>query len=246
VKQSILVMTLALAGAATMQAGTVWLDLSSVTPGTSGVFQGALGSVSVTGSITNPNSLFRFNDACCTNSWEQSTIDGTSPQFSYSDVYDPSTPSTDKVGYTSFAGTARTTIHIQFSSPVTNPIFNVANLDGSIFDFGAISLMLLSGNGGADGDGLQIVGNTIRDGIQATAVGLSPTVNPPKSGARSGYGSVMLLGTFSSLDVVNANLSQGDGGSFTLSAVPEPSTFGLTGTCLLLALGYGRRRRNSR
>ncbi|MEB3248685.1 MAG: PEP-CTERM sorting domain-containing protein [Merismopediaceae bacterium] len=182
--------------------------------------------------------------------WAGTTIDNTTPQYSYSNIYTPSQNLGDRVGYGMFAGASSqsATLKIQFSSPVTNPTFHVANLDAMIYDFsdpgnGSIALNLLSGNGGG-GDGLAVdtTNKIIADANSNTVLGLSPSTPPPTTGARSAYGSVALLGTFSTLTInVNQNpitTASGDGGSFILSLetqippVPEP-----TSTLSLLALG---------
>jgi hypothetical protein len=101
-----------------------------------------------------------------------------------------------------------------------------------IYDFsdpsnGSIALSLLSGNGGG-GDGLTVdtTNKIIADVNPFTGVGLSPFTPPPTTGARSAYGSVALLGTFSTLTIkLQGNPSLADGGSFMISTtVPEPST----------------------
>ncbi|WP_272104541.1 PEP-CTERM sorting domain-containing protein [Microcystis sp. CS-574] len=169
--------------------------------------------------------------------WAGTTIDNTTPQYSYSNIYTPSQNLGDRVGYAMFAGASSqsATLTIQFSSPVTNPTFHVANLDGMIYDFsdpsnGSIALSLLSGNGGG-GDGLTVdtTNKIIADANPFTGVGLSPFTPPPTTGTRSAYGSVELLGTFSTLNIKlqgNPSLTvAGDGGSFMISTtVPEPST----------------------
>ncbi len=233
------------------KAAVVFLDLNTFTsggPGT-GTFAGTLGGVNVTGSILaggGPNfTIAGINPT----SWEGTTIDNTTPQYSYSSIYTPSQSLGDRVGYTMFNQTGKTaTLKIQFSSPVTNPTFHVANLDGMIYDFsdpsnGSIALNLVSGNGGG-GDGLTVdtTNKIIADANPFTGVGLSPFTPPPTTGTRSAYGSVELLGTFSALNIKlrgNPSLTlAGDGGSFILSLktqippVPEP-----TSTLSFLALG---------
>ncbi|MFM7279080.1 MAG: PEP-CTERM sorting domain-containing protein [Microcystis aeruginosa] len=224
---------------ATPQAkAAVFLDLSSFTaggPGTGG-FVGTLGGVNVTGSILaggGPN--FTISGISPTN-WAGTTIDNTTPQYSYSNIYTPYQSLGDRVGYIMFNQTGQTaTLKIQFSSPVTNPIFHVANLDGMIYDFsdpsnGSIALSLLSGNGGG-GDGLTVdtTNKIIADANPSTGFGVSPFTPPPTTGNRSAYGSVALLGTFSTLNIKlqgNPSLTvAADGGSFIISTtVPEPST----------------------
>lgn len=228
------------------KAAVVFLDLNSFTPGGPGTggFVGTLGGVNVTGSILaggGPNfTIAGINPG----SYEATTIDNTTPQYSYSSIYTPYQSLGDRVGYTMFNQTGQTaTLKIQFSSPVTNPIFHVANLDAMIYDFsdpsnGSIALNLLSGNGGG-GDGLTVntTNKIIADANPLTGVGVSPFTPPPTTGNRSAYGSVKLLGTFSTLNIKlqgNPSLSlAGDGGSFMISTtVPEP-----TSTLGLLALG---------
>ncbi|MFM7790286.1 MAG: PEP-CTERM sorting domain-containing protein, partial [Microcystis panniformis] len=69
----------------------------------------------------------------------------------------------------------------------------------------------------------------IADANPSTGFGVSPFTPPPTTGARSAYGSVALLGTFSTLNIKlqgNPSLTfAADGGSFMISTtVPEPST----------------------
>ena len=221
------------------KAAVVFLDLNTFTPGGpgTGTFAGTLGGVNVTGSIlAGGSSNFQILGINPTD-WAGTTIDNTTPQYSYSNIYTPSQNLGDRVGYGMFAGASSqsATLTIQFSSPVTNPTFHVANLDGMIYDFsdpsnGSIALSLLSGNGGG-GDGLTVdtTNKIIADVNPFTGVGLSPFTPPPTTGARSAYGSVELLGTFSTLNIKlqgNPSLTvAGDGGSFMISTtVPEPST----------------------
>ena len=221
------------------KAAVVFLDLNTFTPGGpgTGTFAGTLGGVNVTGSIlAGGSSNFQILGINPTD-WAGTTIDNTTPQYSYSNIYTPSQNLGDRVGYGMFAGASSqsATLTIQFSSPVTNPTFHVANLDGMIYDFsdpsnGSIALSLLSGNGGG-GDGLTVdtTNKIIADVNPFTGVGLSPFTPPPTTGTRSAYGSVELLGTFSTLNIKlqgNPSLTvAGDGGSFMISTtVPEPST----------------------
>lgn len=221
------------------KAAVVFLDLNTFTPGGpgTGTFAGTLGGVNVTGSIlAGGSSNFQILGINPTD-WAGTTIDNTTPQYSYSNIYTPSQNLGDRVGYGMFAGASSqsATLTIQFSSPVTNPTFHVANLDGMIYDFsdpsnGSIALSLLSGNGGG-GDGLTVdtTNKIIADVNPFTGVGLSPFTPPPTTGARSAYGSVALLGTFSTLTIKlqgNPSLTvAADGGSFMISTtVPEPST----------------------
>jgi MYXO-CTERM domain-containing protein len=238
-------MVAVLGGSTIASAG--FLDLTSVTAGASGSFAGTLNGVTVNGSISTPDPGGRFvlDGTAFITGWQESVINNTSPQFRYSNIYTPSTPLTDDVGYTSFAGTVNpATITLTFSAPQTNLVFDVANLDAMQYVFsltgGLSSLALLSGNGGG-GDGLQVVGNVISDAT-GTGVGQQMSDAPFTSGARSAYGSVELVGTYSSLTIaVNNPAGVGDGGTFTLNTVPEPTTLGL-GLAGMALLAFVRRR----
>ena len=236
---------IALVGISSANANS-FLDLTSVTAGTSGSFSGTLGLVSVNGAITSSTPGFQFNNPTGTNSWEESTIDNSSPQFSYSSVYSPTIALTDRVGYTSFFGTLnQATITIDFSSAVVDPVFDVANLDSMQYDFSSnagIALVLLSGNGGG-GDGILVTGDVISDANPLTLVGQDPSQPPLLTGARSAYGSVELLGTFTSLTInVDNPDGNGDGGSFTLATTPEPGSIILLGAGMLGLAGMMRRK----
>jgi hypothetical protein len=221
----------------------VFLDLTAVTPGTSGTFTGTLNGVAVTGAITANDGSYQWNLTGLA-SFDNSVTNNTSPQYSYSNIYTPSTPLTDQVGYDKFASSGTATVTITFGSAITNPVFHVANLDASQDTFsltgGLTGLSLLSGNGGG-GDGLGVSGNTVLDLNPNTALGQDPATPPLTSGPRSAYGSVELLGTISTLtfNVSSVGIFPGDGGSFTLStstaAVPEPSSLvlALTATACL-------------
>ena len=227
---------LAFASTGVTSARGEYLDLTALTTGTSGTFTGTLGGVTVTGAITANDGSYSFSPTGT--SFDNSTTDNTSPQYSYAGIYTPAQALTDRVGYDKFVSAGTATVTIIFSTPVTNPVFQVANLDGSQDTFsltgGLTGLSLLSGNGGG-GDGLGLSGNTVVDLNPNTLVGLPPTTPPPTTGPRSAYGSVQLLGTISTLTFASStpsNFNQGgDGGSFTLSTsatVPEPSSFVLT------------------
>ena len=228
------VLSVTLIGGPAARAGS-FLELTAVTPGTSGTFAGTLNGVMVTGAITANDGSYRWNLMGLA-SWDNSVTNNTSPQYSYSNIYTPSIPLTDQVGYDKFASSGTATVTITFGSSVTDPVFHVANLDASADTFsltgGLTGLSLLSGNGGG-GDGLGVSGNTVLDLNPNTGVGQDPSSPPLTSGPRSAYGSVELLGTISTLTFVVSypGLPPGDGGSFTLStssaAVPEPSSLAL-------------------
>ena len=224
------------------------LDLTSITAGGSGVgtFAGTLGSVGVTGSIlAGPPVDFVIGGIGV--GIGNSTIDGSSPAYSYPSVFDPTNPFGDRIGWTS-GGTTTNIIKVIFSSAVTNPVFHVANLDSAMLSFtltpGFTSLTLLNGNGSA-GDGLAISGATVFDMNPATFDMTLPSVTPPTSGARSAYGSVQINGTFTSLFIGAGTSGAGADllGSFTLSAesVPEPSSLALIGFAGFLTLLLRRR-----
>jgi hypothetical protein len=255
----ILLPLMTLIGAPAAGANITFLDLTAVTPGTSGSFTGTLDGVAVTGAITSNAGSYMFNPtgpSTGPSEYSNSVTNNTSPQYSYSNIYTPSIPLTDQVGYVvgSFSGTA--TVTITFASAVTDPVFNVANLDTSQDTFsltgGLTGLRLLSGNGGG-GDGLGISGNTVMDLNPSTLVGQDPATTPLTSGPRSAYGSVELLGTISTLtfDVSVIPNGDGDGGAFTLSssgAVPEPSSLvlALTATACLASFAPRRLCKHSR
>ena len=118
-----------LIGGPAARAGT-FLDLTAVTPGTSGTFTGTLNGVGVNGAITANDGSYTFNLTGLA-SWDNSTTNNTSPQYSYSNIYTPSIPLTDQVGYDKFRSSGSATVTITFGSAVTDPVFQVANLDAS-------------------------------------------------------------------------------------------------------------------
>jgi hypothetical protein len=244
---------LLLSVAGTTSAFADLLTLSAVTPGSSGSFTGTLDGIAVNGSITTTTPNFTFSPAVSANpNFPDSTINDTSPQYSYSNIYAVSAPLADQVGYVTLTGTQNlATITISFGTAVLNPIFQVANLDGMQYDFthtiGLTGLDLLSGNGGG-GDGILVTDDVISDADPTTVVAQAPDAAPFTTGARSAYGSVELLGSFTTLTIDVSNFDnqgtyEGDGGSFTLATtVPEPWSFTLFATmCGILALCMRRR-----
>lgn len=230
----------------------VFLNITSLTPTTGtgaslvqGGFSGTLAGVDVTGVLSGTNtSNFRIRDVGT--SFEQSTMDDNSTQYSYSDIYSPRTPRADRIGYTfQNGGTLTPRLTITFSTPVFNPVFHVANLDSMTYTFvnstgGLTSLLLLSGNGGTDNDGLKVSGLSIMDANPSTIVSQGPDTHPNMTGSRSAYGSVKLLGTISQLEINLSRAGSGDGGSFTLSVVPEPGSLAVLG--IITACGIARQR----
>lgn len=220
-----------------------FLDLSSVTPGAAGVgaFTGTLGGVSVSGSISGPP-VFAFSPVGF--GLGNSTIDGSSPQFSYGSVFSPTAATTDRVGF-SYAATAGCLVTISFSSPVVDPVFHFANLDWLAVTFlptpGFTSLTLLNGNDGPDGDGIDpgFGGGAysfalVTDSMPLTTDSTPPTLIPPTAGDRSAYGSVRLNGTFSTVNFVTDAMGPfADEGSFTISTVPEPTSLAVFGLGIL-------------
>ncbi len=231
------------------QAG--FLDITTLTSGSTGSFTGTLDGVSVTGVLTAMPGHLQFNGPGTDDL--SSTIDNTSPQYRYSSVYTPFQAATDRVGYTLIGGTTGTAqLTIAFGQAITNPVFQVANLDSMVYDFsltpGLTGLTLLSGNGGG-GDGLTVNGLVIEDANPRTLALIGPTNPPPLTGGRSAYGSVQLDGTFNSLTInlnfnPNTPAGDGDGENFTLATVPEPSGLALLGCgVLIIALRRQFRRR---
>ncbi len=235
----------------------IFLDLASVTPGGVGVgaFSGSLGGIAVAGIIVpgSPPS-FSFNPTGF--GIDSSTIDGSSPQYSYATVFGPITGTlptgTDRIGWTS-AGLATNVVTLTFSSPVTNPVLHVANMDLAQFGFagtvGLSTLTLLKGNDsgseGLDFLGLSSPGKFIQDAAPGTSDSTLPGFAPPVSGPRSAYGSVRLNGTFTSLSFgvgTNGPGTDVGGGSFTISVVPEPGSMLLIRLSAMAWAGFVRCR----
>lgn len=233
-----------LSGAIPAQAD-LFLDLTSVTPGGpgAGAFSGTLGGVTVTGTISSSGTPAFFFNAVGSGLGD-STIDGSSSQFSYSSIFSPTIPATDRVGFT-YTATAGNLVTLTFSSPIADPVVHVANMDWCAFSFAATlgfsSLTLLDGNDGLDVDGVDPAfggppysSALVWDHNPSTSDITPPTSAPPSSGARSAYASVQIDGTFSTLSFVTDAMGPfSDSGNFTISAatVPEPSSALLVGVC---------------
>jgi hypothetical protein len=89
----------------------------------------------------------------------------------------------------------------------------------------------------------------VQDFAPGTSDATPPSGPPPLTGARSGYGSLQLNGTFTTLVIgTGTNTGTTDLGSFTLSvAVPEPGSMVLAGlTGLALAAAWRRARLKAR
>ena len=205
-----------------------------------GTFAGSLDGIPVTGSAAG-SVFYQINQPG--SGFGSSTINGTSPQYSYANIYDPAAPGVDRVGYSAADG-SNAGITITFASPVTNPRFHVANLTGATYTFalagGLTSVSLVRGNGGG-GDGLQVVDNVVSDADPTTGGGLFTTTPPPTTGPRSAFGTISLNGSFTVLNISMRTVG-GDGGSFTLSSVPEPAAMAAVGVA---CVGLLRRRRAS-
>lgn len=221
-----------------------FLDLTSVTPGGSGVgmFTGSLGGVAVSGSISGAP-VFTFNSIGA--GLGNSTIDGSSPQFNFASVFSPVTPTCDRVGFT-YTALAGCLVTISLSAPITDPVFHIANMDWMAVSFlptvGFSSLTLLNGNDGPDGDGVDPAfggpsysNALVWDKMPWTTDSTPPSASPPISGARSVYASVRINGTFSSLAFVTDAMGPfADSGSFTISTVPEPSSLAVLAALTLV------------
>lgn len=244
---------------ASAQAANVFLDVEQVTPGNAnnGAFTGTLNGVAVSGQLSGPGShavIFNVGSAAYA-----STTDGSSPQFSYGSVFSPSQSQADRIGYGNDLDNtyAPSRLTINFAQTMTNLLFHVANLDGSIFDFsatgGLTGITLSSGNGDGS-DGLGVSGKSLFDYDPESIVYQGPEDQPfASTESRSAYGSVLLAGSYNQLIIDistnpaltiyqhSVNGVGQDGGSFTLSApVPVPTAFWLFGSGLLVLVGRFR------
>ncbi len=213
-----------------------FLDVITLTSGFggTGAFTGVLDGVPVAGALTFGASTFINTDPGPF--LGGSTIGGTSPQHSHAGIYTPTAPLSDKIGFSAAAGAGAPTVGhmtITFGAPFKDPVIHVANLDVSRLDFsttvGLGPMILLSGNGGPDGDGLFVGGPVIFDGTPTTIDLVPHTGIPPIAGSRSAYGSVQILGTYPTLDFDIITPFGIENASFTISSVPEPSSIVLAG-----------------
>ncbi len=82
-------------------AAGAWLDINnnpSWVTGAGGSFTGFLGSIHVYGHF-DANLILPLAHSGAGGTHGDSTIDNTSPQFSYSNVFNPTIPLTDRLGY---------------------------------------------------------------------------------------------------------------------------------------------------
>lgn len=234
----------------------LFLDVVFLTPGAAGVgsFSGTLGGVSVSGSISSLGGPPVFSFTSPGPGLGDSTIDGSSPQFGHAGVFSPVAAAADRVGFT-YTALAGNLVTLAFGSPVTDPVFHVANLDWAAFSFaptpGFSSLTLLAGNDGMDGDGVDPAFGggaysfaLVRDMLPPTTDTTPPAGAPPVAGDRSAYASVRINGTFSSLSFVTDAMGPfADGGSFSLSrAVPEAGSAVLVMVGSVVLAGFARQR----
>lgn len=223
------------------------MDITSFTPGTANLgptFFGTLDGVGISGMFTAAPLDTNTTLEIVAPGVGFTTIAGTSPQWSHPPVYAVTAPAADRVGFSQVPGGVGF-VSMLFATPMTDVIFQVANLDFSFLDFspsiggGLTGMTLLSGNGGG-GDGLSVLGPLIFDATPGTADGTPPGVLPPLAGPRSAYGSILLSGTYLSLDFIIIPGAGIDNANFTL-AVPEPT--GIVTGLFCLGLATARRRR---
>ena len=136
-------------GASRAEAAGVFLNVTSATGST---LTGTLGNVTMTRTVASAN-------------FALTGVDADSPQYSYSNIYTPATATDNAFSYTSNTWPAVTgTLTYTFSSPVTNLVYDLGNLDSDnltpVLTGGVTGVALLSGNGGS-GDGLGLKGNRL-------------------------------------------------------------------------------------
>jgi len=155
-----------------------YMDVTSVVDTFDGTFTGQLGSISVEGWLAGNDPLTRLTAPTFSQAWANSVIDGSSVQYSDSSIYTPANPMGDQVGYALYPASGTELLTIQFSQAITNPVFHIGNLDSMVYDFSIMGLtvsdlLLLSSNGGPDGDGLVLDSllPILMDGDPTTIVG---------------------------------------------------------------------------
>lgn len=192
-----------------------FLDVDEFTPGGAGQFTGQLDKSNVQGFVVAA-SAGGLSSVGSIQSFLATNIDGDSPQFSFGSSFAPTQELGDRIGY----GTVGETLLIQidFDPPVTGLTFHAANLDGATLDFSPSGLkdnqiQITNSNGNIT----KLPEAQIEGGI---AIPFNGVLDP--AGADSGYGSISLSGTFSSLlfDYID---SAGDSGTFTISAATATS-----------------------
>lgn len=233
----------ALAALAPAAGAQTFLDVTSVTATS---VRGTLGTSPVIISAIFNTTGFAFNTVGT--GVGGSTIDGTSPQFSYANVFGQTAAAADRVGFTQPGAAGNATLSFFFLTPVTNPVFHFANLDAARFSFVVpFNLLTVLAGNGAGGDGFMLVSGVAGDANVGTALEQAPTTTPATAGPRSAYGSVQVTGTYSNIDmfVFSANQSLTDNGSFTISVTPEPATLALMVGGLLVLGGVVRRHRRA-
>ncbi len=137
------------------------------------------------------------------------TTNNTSTLFSSSD-FNPALPVSDEVGIQ--LSTAVNTI--TFSQAIFNPIFHFNDLGSTLTFLGGPTVTKLSGDGGFNVSGSQIIGSFLG------------------GSDNDSDGTVQLSGAFTSISFSGNLTSPADGINFQVGAatVPEPSTYAL---CLL-------------
>lgn len=215
-------------------ASAEFIDLVSITDGNGSLnssFTGTLGNIDVTG--------FTVASSISGGVRGFSTLDETSPQFGYASSFSDTQALGDAIGYV--AGSGQTVSWtINFSAPVTNLVFHVAELDGSSIDFApqglsSSDLSILNSNGNLSVSGVELFGGA--------SVSFPVELDPIN--AESAYGSLGISGIFSTLTFTQTEFRNfGDGGrfQFTAQAVSAPAASALFMLCGLISLVTLRRK----
>ena len=210
-----------------------FVDWTSVTPGGPGIGQilGTLDGTAVSAEISSGGDS-SFNIGIVGAQFDNTVVDGTSPQYADSAIFTPSQALGDRIGFVATqiaAGSA--TLRVTFGTPVLSPVSHIANMDSTMLDFsssvGTGRLMLVSGNGdGGDGLFVDTATSVVVDADPTTFLGIFPGDPIGTTGGRSAYGSVQALGVYSSLDIVlstNPAAVGDDGFNLTIVADTLPS-----------------------